>query len=299
MAKLTEIWKFLKSPLGVSLIVPASMTLLSLIVPAIDQIPAKFLFGFSVGLIGLIVPFQYSFLRIYEDTKDQFIKLQEDTKELYKNTKSCQEESKNFVFYALKQYIGSKSNSSEIFQHIVDKSHDEFIYSLRSLADGFLRLGHGNLYTGDMVASSADSIALARKKILAVETGQTPEKWLTNPRFQSYNNENIQARNRGVLIERIWIIKRGTEHRYKAIWKNHTEEGIKCYYVCEEDIHDNLRSTDFCIIDDEIVYEANVYFMQNGERKYNGGLISIRPDDVQRLKSRYQSLFRDKSDIPE
>jgi hypothetical protein len=188
VSKITEIWKFVKSPLAVLLIVPASMTLLSLIVPAIDQIPAKFLFGFSVGLIGLVVPFQYAFLRMYEDTKDQFVKLQKDTEELYKNTKSCQEESKNFVFYALKQYIGSKSHSSKIFQHIVDKSHDEFIFSLRSLADGFLRLGHGHLSTGDMFASGADSIALAQRKILAVETGQTPEKWLTHSRFQAYSN---------------------------------------------------------------------------------------------------------------
>jgi hypothetical protein len=298
MAKITDIWKFLKSPLAVLLIVPVSMTLLSLIVPAIDPIPAKFLFGFSIGIIGLVVPFQYSFLKLYEDTTAQFSTLHEDTKKLYDDTKSCHQESKNFVFYALKQYIGSKSHSSEIFQNIVDKSHDEFISSLRSLADGFLRLGHGHLYTGDMVASGIDSIALAQKKILAVETGQTPEKWLEHPRFQSYNSENISARDRGVEIERIWIIKKGTESRYRNLWKHHSSRGIKSYYVCEENIHENLRSTDFCIIDDEIVYEANVSFTQNGERKYNGGLISIRPDDVQRLKGRYQSLFRDKLDIP-
>ncbi len=214
------------------------------------------------------------------------------------NFRTRWEKEKNFMIQVLRDYRESKKNPSNIFCNIVDKYHEEFVGTLTTLASGYIEFDKGHLYTGnlDLVLSGADSVKLAQKKILAIESGQNPEKWLNDDRFKAYTSVNVDAvRERNLKFERIWVIKRNTEDNYKKIWHEHCRGGIVTYFIYEDMINEAyLKRIDFIILDDETVYVANVFpsEVDGGKRVYNGGRISTRQDDLKRCQDWYKFLKR-------
>ncbi|MBW4481070.1 MAG: hypothetical protein KME14_00860 [Tildeniella torsiva UHER 1998/13D] len=275
--------EYIMSPSGSFLIVPVALSFIALIIPEIDAITAKVLFGFSVGLISVSLPLQFQAYDWYKKTLD-----------CYKESNELHRESNKFMIEVLKRYRDSKKNQSKIFLRIVDKYHDEFIETLETLAEGYVKIGKGHLYTGNLVLSGSDSIKLARKKVLAVETGQDPKKWREDEKFKSYTSANIEvARRENVIFERIWVIKRDTEKQYHQLWNEHQLGNIDIFYVFEDIIDDDyLKYIDFVIIDDEIVYAANVSSNNRGRKLYNGGSISQRLSEIEKHQRHYETLKR-------
>jgi hypothetical protein len=191
----------------------------------------------------------------------------------------------------LKRYKDSKRCQSKIFLRIVNKYHDEFIETLETLAEGYVKIGKGHLYTGNLVLSGSDSIKLAREKVLAVETGQDPEKWRTDEKFKAYTSANIEVAGReNFIFKRIWVIKRGTEDQYHQLWDEHHLGNIEIFYVFEDTIDDDyLKYVDFVIVDNEIVYTANVS-SNGGKKLYNGGSISQRSSEIEKHQTHYETL---------
>ena len=278
---LKNVGEYIKSPLGSYLIVPVALIFISFIVPEVDVITPRILFGLSIGLISISLPLQFHAYNCYEKTL-----------KCYENSNSLHEQSKKFMIDVLRMYKDSKSKESKIFIHIVNKYHDEFVETLKTLADGYINVGRGHLYTGNLVLSGGDSINLAKRKVLAVETGQDPNKWKTNEKFITYISVNIEVASRdNMLFERIWIIQRGSEKEYYDLWKQHHDGNISTYFVYEESLDEiYLKYVDFVIIDDEIVYSANVTSNNRGEKVYNGGLISQRPADINNHQEYYKKL---------
>jgi hypothetical protein len=238
-------------------------------------IPDNAQFGFIIGLFGTIIT-----LLIDVGAKlSQSIKLHEA--------------SEKKLFKIIRDQLSVQEHDSEIFDEITDEFFRQFRANLHNLAQGFLNVGDGSLTVNDLFRCGADAIKRAKSQVLAVEAGSNYDKWANKPNFQSYHKLTVEAvKVRRVNFVRIWIIDRQPTEYYH-VWKQHRRDGIKTYFVHENELPgylQNLDYLDFAIIDEQIILKSQISIESGFGKKYEGGQISIVKEHLDTARNRFNAI---------
>jgi hypothetical protein len=174
-----------------------------------------------------------------------------------------------------------------IFQRLVANYFIEFRKNLETLSNG-------TLLCNDLFISGASAIENARNDIVAVEAGSNLEKWENKREFHTYHSIATKAiHNRRIDFTRIWVINRDPAD-FVNLWTEHSSHGIHTRWVDEANLNPSLKSPrflDFAIIDSTILVRSNVIDVGGNGWKYDGGCITINPDDVNDAIKRYKLLY--------
>lgn len=185
-------------------------------------------------------------------------------------------------------------HDSEIFDKIVDDFFCQFRTNLHNLARGFLNVGDGYLTVNDLLRCGTGAIERAKNEVLAVEAGGNYDKWANKPNFQSYHQLCVEiVKNRKINFVRIWIINQNEKTEYHDVWRKHRRDGIKTYFVYENELPINLKVTDyldFAIIDQQIILRSRINIRSGYVQRYEGGKISVVKEDLKIAKNRFDEI---------
>lgn len=246
-------------------------------------IPNNAQFGFIIGLFGTIIT-----LLVDIDAKlSQSIKLHTSSgKQLVK---------------VMRDQLSLHEHDSEIFDEIIDDFFEQFLTNLHKLAQGFLDVGDSYLTVNDLFSCGAGAIKRAQTQVLAVEAGSNYDKWISKPNFQRYHKLTVEAvKLRKVKFERIWIIDRDPKY-YHDLWKQHHRDGIKTYFVHENELPDRLKISDyldFAIIDAQIILRSRIITVPGLGKRYEGGQVSIVREHLDIAHKRFCELRNHVHEFP-
>ncbi len=238
-------------------------------------IPENAQFGFIVGLFGTIIALLI----------DTGAKLSKSIK--------LHEVSEKRLFKIIRDQLSLQEHDSEIFDEIIDDFFKQFRANLHNLAQGFLNVGDGYLTVNDLFRCGAGAIKRSQNQVLAVEAGSNYDKWLSKPNFQSYHKLTVEAvKARKVNFVRIWIIDR-EQKEYYNVWRQHRRDGIKTYFVHENELPEylkNLDYLDFAIIDEQVVLRSQLSNRPGDNRRYEGGQISVVKEHLYAARTRFYAI---------
>jgi hypothetical protein len=238
-------------------------------------IPNNAQFSFIIGLFGTIITLLI----------DVGAKLSKSI--------NLHEASERKLFKIIRDQLAIQEHDSEIFDEIIDDFFRQFRANLHNLAQGFLNVGDGYLTVNDLLRCGEGAIKRAKRQVLAVEAGNGYEKWASKPNFQSYHKLTVEAvKVRKVDFVRIWIIDR-EQAEYHHVWKKHRRDGIKTYFVHENELPGYLKNPDyldFAIIDEQIILRSRISIVPGVGKKYEGGQISIVRERLEIARNRFHAL---------
>jgi hypothetical protein len=276
----------MKLPIPPSILLPITrivvvtvVSLLAIFIPPI--IPEKDRFVFTIAVLALIICL---LIEIIIEIKEKTVTDQ--------TIQKIKEESRQQLLLLAGNQMSSALYSSPIFKNIIGQVSNQTIEIFKELAQGSLEVSDEYLNIANLFFQGRSAI---EKSILAIEAGSNPNKWLERDEFKNYHAATVAAVDRGVKFERIWVIDQGSKESYLKIWQLHKDR-IKTRYIYKQELANlKLYDLDFAIIDDEILFVSNI-LIEDGNKKYKGGRISVNTNDVAKYQQKFQLIRNNSSD---
>ncbi len=205
------------------------------------------------------------------------------------------EASEKKLLKIIRDQLSIHEHDSEIFDEIIDDFFIQFRENLDNIAHGFLNVSDGYLTVNDLFRCGEGAVKRAQKQIIAVEAGSHYDKWVNKPSFKEYHKLTVDAvKLRKVIFFRIWIIDR-KQTEYYSVWKQHSSDGIKTYFVHEDDLPYELKSPDyldFAVIDTQVLLKPKVTIVPGVGKRYEGGQVSIVKEHLKIAQRRFSELMK-------